>query len=102
MLDTLIQLLIKTTSIYILHDYTIKFIGTIWKEVTMTATSKYYQKVQGQILFLGSNNVQMDQPLLFLQDEKWNVIQFQSLLNQTKLVCIFYAPKVFTNTNQSH
>jgi hypothetical protein len=23
------------------------------KEVTMTATSKYYQKVQGQILFLG-------------------------------------------------
>ena len=71
MLNTLIQLLKDYRDT--LHDYTIKLFDSennylleqYGKEVTMTVTSKYYQKVQGQILFLGSNNMQMGQPLLF-------------------------------------
>ena len=70
------------------------------KELTMTATSKYYQKVQGQILFLGSNNMQMDPP--FSCKTKRRMFFNQSLLNQTKVACRFDAPMVFSNTNQCH
>jgi hypothetical protein len=68
MLNILIQLLIKdymdilitlSNSVDLKDNYLLEQYG---KELTMTATSKYYQKVQGQILFLGSNNMQMDQP----------------------------------------